>query len=134
MKLAIDSNVLVRYLTWDDPTQATAAAKAIESAETVAISTIVLCEVVWVLRRAYRHDSATVASTLRGVIESRNVEVDRAAAEAGLSMLVRGGDFADGAIQYEAERAKCDRMVTFDRGFAERGAGANVVLLGDQGG
>jgi hypothetical protein len=31
-------------------------------------------------------------------------------------MLVRGGDFADGVVRHEADRARCDRAVTFDQG------------------
>jgi predicted nucleic-acid-binding protein len=45
-------------------------------------------------------------------------------------MLARGNDFADGIIQYDAGRAKCDRVVTFDQDFARLGAPAAVELLG----
>ena len=55
LSIAVDTNVLVRYLTWDDEAQAEAAARVIESGEVVAISVIVLCELAWVLRRAYRY-------------------------------------------------------------------------------
>lgn len=128
MSIAVDTNVLVRYLTWDDVPQATAAAGVIESGEVVAISTIVLCELVWVLKRAYRLTHTEIADTLQYVIESRNAEVDRPAAEAGVDMLRRGGDFADGVIQHDARRAKCHHIATFDRDFADL-LGADDVLL-----
>jgi predicted nucleic-acid-binding protein len=128
VRIAIDTNVLVRYLTWDDPVQAAAATKVIEDAEVIAVSTIVLCEVVWALKRAYRYDRTEIARAIRGVIESRNVEADRPAAEAGLAMLIRGGDFANGVVQYDAKRGKCNRLVTFDRAFGEL-AGEGVVVL-----
>lgn len=117
MRIAADTNVIVRYLVWDDQTQAEAAARAIEAAEAVVLSTIVLCEVVWVLRRAYRYAAEDVTRVLRHLIESRTVEVDRRLAEAGLAMLVAGGDFADGVILAEAGRARCACLVTFDRGI-----------------
>jgi len=118
MRIAADSNVVVRYLVWDDPAQAAAAACAIERADAVMLSTVVLCEVVWVLRRAYRYPAEEVAAVLRRLIESRTVEVDRPLAEAGLAMLAAGGDFAAGVILAEAGRARCARLVTFDRGIA----------------
>lgn len=76
MKVAADTNVLVRFLTWDDTGQAAKAARVIEEANAVFISTVVLCEVVRVLKRAYRYK-----------------------AEAGLRLLEAGGDFADGVKQ-----------------------------------
>ena len=81
MSIAVDTNVLVRYLTWDDVDQARAAAAAIESGEIIAISSIVLCELVWVLKRAYRLTNTEIADAMQFVIESRNVEVDRPAAK-----------------------------------------------------
>lgn len=128
-RVAVDTNVLVRYFTWDDKDQAEEAARTIESAETVVVSTVVLCELVWVLRRAYRYDEAEIGNIIRRLAETRTIELDRPATEAGLSMLARGGDFADGVIQFEADGAKCERLVTFDRKFARASVSAIVELL-----
>ncbi|MBK1839083.1 type II toxin-antitoxin system VapC family toxin [Azospirillum sp. YIM B02556] len=128
MRIATDTNVLIRFLTWDDDDQATEAARVIEGADTVVISTVVLCEVVWVLKRAYRYKAGEIVDALRPLIESRTVETNRAAAEAGLRMLEAGGDFADGVILFEAEKAKVANLVTFDQAFAER-AGPDAVTL-----
>jgi predicted nucleic-acid-binding protein len=116
--VAVDTNVLVRYLTWDDLSQARAAARVIESGETIAISTVVLCELVWVLRRAYRLSTTEVADSIQEIIESRNVAVDRPAAETGLDLLRRGGDFADGIVWHDARQARCRHIATFDQVFA----------------
>ncbi len=129
MSIAVDTNVLVRYLTWDDAAQAAAAATVIEGGEVIAISTLVLCELAWVLRRAYRFDVVAVADALQQVIESRNVELDRPAAEAGLQMLRRGGDFADAIIWHDARRARCRHVATFDRDFAALLGAEHAVLL-----
>jgi predicted nucleic-acid-binding protein len=125
--IAVDTNILVRYLTWDDLAQARAAARVIESGETVAISTIVLCELVWVLRRAYRLSATEIADAIQDIIESRNVAADRPAAETGLDLLRRGGDFADGVIRHDAERARCRHIATFDREFADLLGAGGVV-------
>ena len=115
MRITVDTNVLVRFLTWDDAPQAALAAQAIEAAETVVLPIVVLCETVWVLRRAYKLPPREIAATLRDLIDSKPVEVDRVAAEAGIALLERGGDFADGVILFEAERAGAPHLVTFDR-------------------
>lgn len=134
MKLAVDTNVLVRYLTWDDAKQAAEAATAIEAAEIIVVSSIVLCELVWVLKRAHRYGEEQIVDTVRCLIELSNIEVDRPAAEAGLSTLARGGDFADGVILHEADRAKCGRIVTFDQEFARLLPQGMAMLLGKRGG
>jgi len=129
MRIAVDTNVLVRFLAWDEAEQSALAAQAIEAAESVVISTLVLCETVWVLRRAYRLGHQEIAAILRALIDSAAVEVDRLAAEAGLALLERGGDFADGVILDDAARAKAAQLATFDRGFGALAA-ERVRVLG----
>jgi predicted nucleic-acid-binding protein len=130
MKIAVDTSVLVRYLIWDDASQAAEAAEAIEQADSVVVSTIVLCELVWVLKRAYRIVATDIADAIRRLIDIRGVDLDRPAVDAGLAMLTRGGDFADGVIQFDATRARCQRVVTFDQNFARLLGSDAVTLLG----
>jgi hypothetical protein len=40
---------------------------------------------------------AEIVDVVRHLIQTRNIEIDRPAAEVGLQMLARGGDFADGS-------------------------------------
>ncbi len=129
MRIAVDTNVLVRFLTWDDSVQAEAARAVMESGAVIVVPMIVVCELAWVLKRAYRYDDTDVARSIRGLAASRLVEIDRPAIDRGLQLLSVGGDFADGVIQHEATRAKCDRTVTFDREFA-RLSPDSVTLLG----
>jgi len=130
LRIAVDTNVLVRYLTWDDQAPAAEATRIIEGATTVVISTPVLCELVWVLKRHYRYGHKEIAAAIRLLIQSRSVEFDQPAVMAGLALLERGGDFADGVVHYEAHRARCDSLVTFDRTFSELAAPGIVTLLG----
>jgi len=129
VRIALDTNVLVRYLTWDDDIQSPLSAKAIEDAETVVVSAIVLCETVWVLERAYQLKAKQIANTLRAFVEAETVAVDRPLAEAGLAALERGGDFADGLILFEADHAKVDQLVTFDQQFAKLARSPRLRLL-----
>ena len=79
--------------------------------------------------RAYRYAGAEIVEVVGHLIQTRNLEIDRPAAEFGLQMLARGGDFADGVIQCDAGRARCDRVITFDQDFARLSAPGAVELL-----
>jgi len=65
--IGLDTNVLVRYLTEDDPPQAKRANALISGAvtrrEQCVIGPVVLCELVWVLRDAYGTSKADVVTT-----------------------------------------------------------------------
>lgn len=64
--IGLDTNVLVRYITQDDPQQAEQATRLIETrcagADPGCIAQIVLCELVWVLSRAYGYSKPQVVS------------------------------------------------------------------------
>jgi len=62
---AIDTNVLVRYITSDDDVQFTKAVELIESGEPKLVNPIVLVELSWVLRSVYGLDREAIAKTLR---------------------------------------------------------------------
>ena len=115
MKIAADTNVLVRAVTEDDVEQSKAAQAALRKAEIVAIATSALCEFVWVLSRAYRIPLVDIADAIRGLLNAANVVVDRPATEAGLAMLDEGGDFADGVIAHEGNWLGADTFVSFDK-------------------
>jgi predicted nucleic-acid-binding protein len=115
VKIAADTNVLVRAITGDDPRQSKVAQTALANADMVALAIPVLCELVWVLSQGYRHSTAEIAAAVRRLIGSANVVVNRPAAEAGLALLEAGGDFADGVIAYEGSWLGADTFVSFDR-------------------
>ena len=115
MKITADTNVLLRDVLLDDLQQAAIAAHALKSADLVAIPTSVLCEMVWVLRRGYRKPSHEIAAAIRQLMKSRNVVLDRSAADAGLQTLDAGGDFADGAVAFEGEWLGAEEFVSFDK-------------------
>jgi predicted nucleic-acid-binding protein len=115
MKVSVDTNVLVRALVRDEPTQSRAAAKLLTQAELIAVALTCLCELVWVLRRVYKFQAADAAAAIRALLASANVEMNRPAVEAGLAVLEAGGDFADGVIAHEGSWLGGDTFVSFDK-------------------
>jgi predicted nucleic-acid-binding protein len=115
VKITADTNVLVRMLTEDQAAQSKAAQAALQEAEMVAISISAICELVWVLSQGYKISSVDIADTIRGLLNSANVVVNRPAAEAGLALLDAGGDFADGIIAYEGRWLGANTFVSFDK-------------------
>lgn len=115
MKVAPDTNVLVRLVTADDAPQTAAAAKAIRSADVVAIGLSSLCELAWVLRSSYAAGSSDIATAIKTLTSVAHVACDRPAIEAGLRVLEAGGDFADGLIAYEGRRMGGCTFVSFDK-------------------
>ena len=115
MKITADSNILLRAIVGDHPAQAKLAEDVLRRAEIVAVTTPVLCEVVWVLSQGYKIATTDISQAIRELTNSANVVVDRLAVDAGLAMLDAGGDFADGAIAFEGQRLGGDVFVSFDK-------------------
>ncbi len=115
MKVTVDTNVLVRAVVRDDPAQASVAAKVLTDADLIAVALPCLCEFVWVLRRVYDFQPSDAATAIRALLAAANVEVNRPAVEAGLSVLEAGGDFANGVIAYEGNWLGGKTFVSFDK-------------------
>jgi len=115
MKIAVDTNVLVRAVVGDDPVQAAVAADVLSNAELIAVALPCLCEFAWVLMKVYGFQSSDVAAAIRALLATANVAMNRPAVEAGLWMLEAGGDFADGVIAYEGTWLGGETFVSFDK-------------------
>lgn len=111
----MDTNVLVRALTEDDPAQAEIAKRFLREAEIVVVPVPVLCELVWVLSRRYEISAVDIGEMIEALIDSSNVSADQQTIEAGLAVLADGGDFADGVIAYDGRNRGADTFVSFDR-------------------
>lgn len=115
MKITVDTNVLIRAVVRDDPAQASVAAKVLTDAGLIAVALPCLCEFVWVLLRVYDFQPLDAATAIRALLAAANVEMNRPAVEAGLSVLEAGGDFADGVIAYEGHWLGGETFVSFDK-------------------
>lgn len=115
MRITADTNVLVRAILADESKQARLAQAALEKTELIAVTPTTLCEFVWVLMRGYGVPRDDVGKAIRTLLASANVEANRPAIEAGLSMLEVGGDFADGVIAFEGASLGADSFLSFDK-------------------
>ena len=131
MRAIIDTNVLIRAVVRDHDRQTQIAVQMLRDAEKVVLSTLVLSEMAWVLRRVYSFSKSDIALSIRALMNAVNVETNRSAVESGLKMLDEGGDFADGIIAHEGQWNGGDAFVTFDKEAAEllKKQGRAVVLL-----
>jgi predicted nucleic-acid-binding protein len=117
----LDTNVLVRYLTEDEPAQARKAAAWIQTVvsrkERCYISAIVLCELAWVLRGAYEVSKNDLLLTLDRLLATTQFVIgDKDVVRAGLEAYRSGrADFADYVIGAVHGEAGCTTTVTFDR-------------------
>lgn len=111
--LAIDTNLIVRYLTGDHAKQS-ARARALIDGEPVFVAITVILEVEWVLRSAYAYQAADVARALRvfAGLPTATVE-DGAMVAAALDRAEKGMDFADAL--HLTRTGHCEGFVTFDR-------------------
>jgi predicted nucleic-acid-binding protein len=114
--LAIDTNIIVRYLTADHAEQF-AKASALIHGEDVHVCTTVLLETEWVLRGGYRfsRDQITAALTAFAGLPRVTLE-DPALAAKALEWMRSGMDFADALHLAKAEG--CEAFVSFDQRFA----------------
>jgi len=130
--IALDTNVLVRFLVQDDPEQARLATEVIDQLSDPVpgfVSREVLVELVWVLERAYRLGRVEIAGALDGLLASTELVIEGADQVGPALELYRndGFGFADLMIAAAARRAGASELVTFDRKAARL---PGVRLLG----
>ena len=118
--IALDTNVLVRFLVQDDPDQARIANALFEQltdAEPGFVSREVLVELVRVLERAYGYARPDIAAALDGLLSAIELVIE-AADDLGQIVgryRLEGFGFADLMIAAAARRAGSRELVTFDR-------------------
>lgn len=119
--IGFDTNVLVRYLTQDDPVQSPKAVDLIERKLSEAnpgfVSVVVMVETVWILERAYGFSGGEIAATIERMLQADVLLVD-CEQEVFTAMLALKDDrasFADALIGALNAQAGCSVTVTFDR-------------------
>ena len=122
--IAVDTNVIVRYLTNDHPQQSPRARKLLDEQD-VWLPTTVLLETEWVLRSVYRYTPAQIAVALRkfGGLPRVTLE-DPAVAARALDWTEQGMDFAD-ALHFGAAQ-RCEEFATFDTNLVRAAGQANA--------
>lgn len=118
--IALDTNVLVRFLVQDDAKQAAAATSLIQRCSRNApawLSREVMIETVWVLESAYDRSPAEISNVLFGLLEAEEIIIEEASdvAVAAEAYGVAGSDFADHMIASAAIRSGAETIYTFDK-------------------
>lgn len=122
--ISLDTNVLVRVVTEDDPEQVEVARRLFEE-EALFISKTVCLELEWVLRYSYDLDAATIADIFRRLLGHRRIHwEDRRSLGAALEWCESGMDFADALHLASSDRA--ERFATFDRRLGKHSTDAEA--------
>ena len=119
--IGIDTNVLVRYLTQDDPKQSAIATRFIEgrlSAEHPGfVSMITLCEIAWVLAESYGADRKRIREIVERLLATKQLVIERSELvwKALRAWENVPADFSDALIGQLAIAHGARTTVTFDR-------------------
>ena len=130
--IGLDTNVLVRYVTQDEPLQAAKATTLIESLSRESpgfITVVSMVELVWVLASCYRAAKEQIADVVETVLRTKELAVEGAEVVWQALHIYRRNskaDFADCLIERSAHAADCDYTVTFDR-QAVSAAGMHLI-------
>jgi predicted nucleic-acid-binding protein len=119
--IGLDTNILVRYLTQDDPVQSAKAAEILERRLTEKnpgfVSVVAMVETVWVLDRAYFLTAQEIATAIERLlqVEVLAIENEQEVFTAMVALKQGRGSFADALIAELGARVGCTRTLTFDR-------------------
>jgi predicted nucleic-acid-binding protein len=123
--LAVDTNILIRYLTRDDPTQSSEAVRLIKEGR-LFVSITVMLETEWVLRRSYGFQTTALAKALRSFAGLPNITFDAPERLAqALDWMDDGLDFADAL--HLAGAKECERFVTFDKALVRAASRLDAI-------
>jgi predicted nucleic-acid-binding protein len=130
--IGIDTNVLVRYIVQDDPAQAKVATHYIERNCTADspgfINRIVLCEIVWILKRAYGYDKSIILNVIRQILLTAEFVTENSDVMWKALKEYESGqaDFSDYIIGSSNLENGCECTVTFDKSVS---ANMDFILL-----
>lgn len=122
--IALDTNVLARYIAQDDARQLALANKLIESLtveDPAFVGTVVVVELVWVLSACYGFDRSQLATVLETLMRTKQFVVERVDLLWTAVRQFKDGsaDFADCLIARSATAAGCSATMTFDKSAAK---------------
>jgi predicted nucleic-acid-binding protein len=128
MARAADTNVIVRLIMRDDPTQLALALVAASAG--LWVSLVVLVETAWVLEKGYGRSRADCAATIEMLLDHSSLMVEApelVRTAAVLARANRGIDFADAVIVELARRTGVGPLMTFDRALGKVD-GAELII------
>lgn len=121
LPLALDTNLLVRLLTNDDPQQAERVADLIDASAACFVPITVVLELEWVLRGAYKLPREAVIRAFEGLLAIRQVHLEQEElVRRVLEWHRQGVDFADAL--HLARSEGCEALISFDRSLVRQAA------------
>jgi len=115
----LDTNILIRYLTQDDPGQFQAALRLLNTkGASFFVADLVLVELDWVLSGVYGWSREEIAETFARLLTIHNLVFESEARVRGALKAVRqGADLSDAFIASLSEERGCRELATFDQGL-----------------
>ncbi len=119
--IGLDTNILVRYLTQDDPIQSPKATRILERTFTPEdpgfLSLASILETAWVLENIYGQSKLELAETIERLlqIEDLLIQNEEEVHTAMFALMTGMGSFADALIAALGTWAGCDSTLTFDK-------------------
>ncbi len=120
-RVVIDTNLLVRYLTNDEPQKAKAVEKLLIQAEKgdlkILIPSIVIAELIWVLESFYKMKAGAIAELVEAILNTPGIDVtDKKILTPALKLYkIDNIDFIDAWIAEFARQRDVRTIYTFDR-------------------
>jgi predicted nucleic-acid-binding protein len=124
--IGLDTNVLLRYLVQDDPTQSPKATEIIERRLTIEdpgfVSLVCVLEIVWVLGNLYKRSRAQIADHVEMMLAADTLEVqnEQEVYQAVIALRNGSGTFQDALIGALGSWRGCSATLTFDQNAAKR--------------
>ena len=119
--IGLDTNLLVRYLTRNDPSQYAKVSALIDASahggDRFLINSAVLCELVWVLETAYEYSREEIAQALDQILSTAEFEIEKPdeARQALRDFQSTKAGFSDALIGRVNRSLGADHTVSFDR-------------------
>ncbi|MEE4349873.1 MAG: type II toxin-antitoxin system VapC family toxin [Pacificimonas sp.] len=121
---AVDTNILLRFFTRDDPAQHAEVRSLLAHTEAAGdrlfVSVLALAETLWTLRTQYRWNDVRCRAALREIADMAAFTLDHASAVASAlnDPRLQRLDVADALIASIGMEAGCDSTLTFDKAAA----------------
>jgi len=126
--VGLDTNVLVRLATNDDPRQAARARALIRAEGPAFVNRATMLEFVWVLQYVYEYAREDIVGAMERLLNVDRVIVeDRLLIERAAALFGRGADFADALFAESNVEQGCTTTYTFDKPAAKRLAHMTLV-------
>lgn len=115
--IAIDTNVLVRYLVEDDESQTKRVHQLFARNKEVLVTSLVIVETCWVLQSSYKVSKPELIQALMDVVDDEQLKIDDPkTVRAAIQAFQHGvADFSDYLVLALCRTMKCEYLYTFDQ-------------------